>query len=45
VAVIARAHGGSAHATNREDGGADVSIYVPDEELAKRAREWSAQQT
>lgn len=31
VAVIARAHGGSAHAVNRADGGADAWIQVPDE--------------
>ena len=30
VEAIARAHGGTAHATNRPDGGADVWVALPD---------------
>ncbi|MBA3787512.1 MAG: HAMP domain-containing protein [Actinobacteria bacterium] len=35
VEVIAAAHGGSAHAANRDGGGADVAIVIPSDDLAR----------
>jgi signal transduction histidine kinase len=39
VQTIAEAHGGSAHAENRDSGGADVWVSVPDQPGSKQARQ------